>query len=104
MIASTRFTLRPTSSQRSIASRLEPPVVTSMRQAGRDAETVAPSFVARFGEAYRAQLTAWVDAAAAGRVAGATAWDGYVAGLVADAGVASLRTGERVPVELPAKP
>ena len=83
---------------------LEPPVVTSMRQAGRDAEAVAPNFVARFGEAYRAQLTAWVDAAAAGRVAGATAWDGYVAGLVADAGVLSLRTGERVPVELPAKP
>ena len=83
---------------------LEPPVLTSMRQAGRDAETVAPNFVARFGEAYRAQLAAWVDAAAAGRVAGATAWDGYVAGLVADAGVASLRTGERVPVELPAKP
>ncbi|HEU0288993.1 MAG TPA: Gfo/Idh/MocA family oxidoreductase [Nocardioidaceae bacterium] len=83
---------------------LEPPVVTSMRQSGRDAETVAPDFVARFGEAYRAQLAAWVDAAAAGRVAGATAWDGYVAGLVADAGVASLRTGERVPVELRAKP
>ena len=83
---------------------LEPPVVTSMRQAGRDAEAVAPNFVARFGEAYRAQLAAWVDAAAAGRVAGATAWDGYVAGLVADAGVLSLRTGERVPVELPAKP
>lgn len=83
---------------------LEPPVVTSMRQAGRDAAPVAPDFVARFGEAYRAQLTAWVDAAAAGRVAGATAWDGYVAGLVADAGVASLLSGERMPVELPARP
>jgi|SRR5215510_2493965 len=80
---------------------LEPPVVTTVRQAGRDAAPVSPDFVARFGAAYRAQLAAWVDAVAAGRIAGATAWDGYVAGLVADAGVTSLRTGERVPVDLP---
>jgi myo-inositol 2-dehydrogenase / D-chiro-inositol 1-dehydrogenase len=72
-----------------------------MRRAGGDAIPVAPDFVARFEAAYRAQLAAWVDAVAAGRVGGATAWDGYIAGLVADAGVRSLQTGDRVGVEVP---
>jgi myo-inositol 2-dehydrogenase/D-chiro-inositol 1-dehydrogenase len=83
---------------------LEPPAATSMRRAGRDAIPVTPDFVARFETAYRVQLAAWVDAVAAGRVGGATAWDGYIAGLVADAGVRSLQTGERVGVEVPDRP
>jgi myo-inositol 2-dehydrogenase / D-chiro-inositol 1-dehydrogenase len=83
---------------------LEPPVATSMRRAGGDATPVTPDFVARFDAAYRAQLAAWVDAVAAGRVGGATAWDGYIAGLVADAGVRSLQSGERVGIEMPPRP
>jgi myo-inositol 2-dehydrogenase / D-chiro-inositol 1-dehydrogenase len=80
---------------------LEPPVSATTRRAGHDSTPVTSDFVARFAEAYRAQLGAWVDAAIAGRVGGATAWDGYVAGLVADAGVTALNTGTRVPVDLP---
>lgn len=80
---------------------LEPPVPVSTRRHGVDGAPVTSDFVVRFGEAYREQLVAWVDAAVAGRIGGATAWDGYIAGVVAEAGAAALRTGERVPVELP---
>jgi myo-inositol 2-dehydrogenase / D-chiro-inositol 1-dehydrogenase len=83
---------------------LQPPTPVSMRRDGAEGAAVTPDFVARFGEAYRTQMLAWVDAAAAGRVGGATAWDGYVAGAVADAGATALRTGERVPIELPGRP
>ncbi|HYJ68627.1 MAG TPA: Gfo/Idh/MocA family oxidoreductase [Nocardioidaceae bacterium] len=79
---------------------LEPPTPVSMRRDGADGAPVTPDFVARFGDAYRAQLAAWVDATAAGRVGGATAWDGYVAGVVADAGAVALRTGDRIPIEV----
>jgi myo-inositol 2-dehydrogenase/D-chiro-inositol 1-dehydrogenase len=80
---------------------LEPPALVSMRRDGAEGGPVTPDYVARFGDAYRAQMTAWVEAAATGRVGGATAWDGLVAGLVADAGAVALRTGGRVPVEVP---
>jgi myo-inositol 2-dehydrogenase/D-chiro-inositol 1-dehydrogenase len=80
---------------------LEPPTPVSMRRDGADGTPVTPDFVARFGEAYRAQMAAWVDAATVGRVGGATAWDGYVAGVVADAGAVALRTGDRIPIGVP---
>jgi myo-inositol 2-dehydrogenase / D-chiro-inositol 1-dehydrogenase len=83
---------------------LTPPVVTSMRRDGVEGSAVTPDFVVRFDDAYRAQLAAWVTAVSAGRVGGATAWDGYVAGMVSDAGVASLRTGEPCPVDVPPGP
>lgn len=57
----------------------------------------------RFADAYRLELTDWVDGVRAGEARGASAWDGYVASSVAHAGVAALTTG-RATVELPAKP
>jgi myo-inositol 2-dehydrogenase/D-chiro-inositol 1-dehydrogenase len=83
---------------------LEPPTPVSMRRDGVAGAPVTPDFVARFGEAYRAQMAAWVDAAATGGVGGATAWDGYVAGVVADAGAVALRTGDRIPIAAPPRP
>jgi myo-inositol 2-dehydrogenase/D-chiro-inositol 1-dehydrogenase len=83
---------------------LEPLAPVSMRRHGLDAAAVTPDFVARFGEAYRAQLVSWVAAASSGRVGGATAWDGYVAAIVAEAGITALRTGGRVPVEISPRP
>jgi myo-inositol 2-dehydrogenase / D-chiro-inositol 1-dehydrogenase len=57
----------------------------------------------RFADAYRTELQAWVDAVAAGRPPPlATAHDGLVAGVVADAVIASMHGGGRpVAVELP---
>ncbi len=48
----------------------------------------------RFAAAYSAELRAWI----AGKPGGPTAWDGYAATAVAEAAVASLRTGQTVRV------
>ena len=62
---------------------------------------ITPGFRERFGTAYDIELQRWVDAVRAGvNVDGPTAWDGYAAAAVCDAGVRSLESGERVAVEL----
>ena len=53
----------------------------------------------RFAEAYRRQNSAWLKSIETGRPAGANAWDGYAATLVAEAGVTSLAKGAAVAVE-----
>lgn len=65
--------------------------------------TVTPDWRERFAAAYRSELQDWVDGVRAGEVRGATAWDGYAAAAVAQAGVAALDTG-CTPVELATKP
>jgi myo-inositol 2-dehydrogenase / D-chiro-inositol 1-dehydrogenase len=62
---------------------------------------ITPSFVERFGGAYDVELQRWVDAAKAGTIDGASAWDGYAAVAVCDAGVQALRSGVKFHVHLP---
>ncbi|HEY3091187.1 MAG TPA: Gfo/Idh/MocA family oxidoreductase [Jatrophihabitantaceae bacterium] len=57
----------------------------------------------RFADAYRLELTDWVEGVRAGEARGASAWDGYVASAVARACVSAPATG-RVAVEVPPKP
>ena len=62
---------------------------------------ITPGFRERFGIAYDIEVQRWVDAVRSGvNVDGPTAWDGYAAAAVCEAGVRSLETGERVDVEL----
>jgi myo-inositol 2-dehydrogenase / D-chiro-inositol 1-dehydrogenase len=62
---------------------------------------ITPGFRERFGTAYDIEVQRWVDAVRSGvNVDGPTAWDGYAAAAVCEAGVRSLQTGERVDVEL----
>jgi myo-inositol 2-dehydrogenase / D-chiro-inositol 1-dehydrogenase len=58
----------------------------------------------RFAEAYRRQNQAWINSIAAGRPAGASAWDGYMATLVAEAGVSALASGSSTTVKPVAMP
>ena len=58
----------------------------------------------RFAEAYRRQNLAWLKSLASGAPEGASAWDGYCATLVAEAGVAALSAGKAVSVEQAARP
>jgi myo-inositol 2-dehydrogenase / D-chiro-inositol 1-dehydrogenase len=67
---------------------------------GRWGGTITPSFVERFGHAYDVELQRWVDAAKAGTIDGASAWDGYAAVAVCEAGVLSLRSGAKFHVHL----
>jgi myo-inositol 2-dehydrogenase/D-chiro-inositol 1-dehydrogenase len=65
---------------------------------------ITPGFRERFGTAYDIEIQRWVDAVRSGvNVDGPTAWDGYAAAAVCEAGVRSLETGERVDVELAEK-
>ena len=56
-------------------------------------------FTTRFAQAYNSEVQAWVDGAREGYVAGPTAWDGYLAASVAEAGVLAQRSGRLVEVE-----
>jgi len=58
----------------------------------------------RFGRAFDVEVQAWLIAAARGEVTGPSAWDGYVATVVTDAGVRAIQSGERVPVTLREQP
>lgn len=58
----------------------------------------------RFAEAYRLQNQAWIKSIATGKPVGASAWDGYAATLVAEAGVEALAKGAAVKVNPIAKP
>ena len=58
----------------------------------------------RFAEAYRLQNSAWLKSIETGIPAGASAWDGYAATLVAEAGVVSLAKGASVKISLTARP
>jgi myo-inositol 2-dehydrogenase/D-chiro-inositol 1-dehydrogenase len=58
----------------------------------------------RFADAYRLQLQAWIGSIATGKPVGASAWDGYAATLVAEAGVASLASGTAAAVAHADKP
>ncbi|MBA3529274.1 MAG: Gfo/Idh/MocA family oxidoreductase, partial [Propionibacteriaceae bacterium] len=71
---------------------------------GRWGGQITPGFVQRFGAAYDTELQRWVDAARNGTVDGPGAWDGYAAVAVCEAGAEAVRTGEKVKVEMDARP
>lgn len=60
-------------------------------------------WLGRFGDAYRVQLQAWVDAVRRGHTSGATAWDGLVATITANTAVTAITNGPQ-PIELPDRP
>lgn len=58
----------------------------------------------RFWGAFVTEVQEWIDAAAKGEHTGSSAWDGYAAACVCDAGVKALTDDGVVPVELVDKP
>lgn len=66
---------------------------------------ITPGFRERFGQAYDTEFQRWVDAVTAGagtgdHTDGPTAWDGYAAAAVCEAGVESLNSGLPVDVTM----
>lgn len=57
-------------------------------------------WLTRFDSAYIIQVQAWVASLMVGKETGPSAWDGYMAQLIADACVESARSGQ--PVDIPA--
>ncbi|MCW7942792.1 inositol 2-dehydrogenase [Streptomyces hygroscopicus] len=67
-------------------------------------EEVARDYLVRFAEAYDREVQAWADATRQGRVTGPSAWDGYAASAVAEAGVRAQLSGGRETVDLAPRP
>ena len=79
-----------------------PVVVRSANQVG---VSVPEDWRERFITAYDVEFREWIRAVTAGRGAtGPSAWDGYAAQAVCDAGVQALYSGERIEIELGEKP
>jgi myo-inositol 2-dehydrogenase/D-chiro-inositol 1-dehydrogenase len=68
------------------------------------AETYPQDWRSWFAEAYRLQNQAWIASIATGKPTGASAWDGYAAAAIAEAGVKALASGGAETIELEAKP
>ncbi|MGB9011871.1 MAG: Gfo/Idh/MocA family oxidoreductase [Aeromicrobium sp.] len=86
------------------SAMLEPRAPVVRRIAGQVGSAVGSDFVDHFIESYRIELSTWANASARGEVVGASAWDGFVANLVAGAGVTALGSGRREPVDVPDRP
>lgn len=83
------------------ATSLDPDHVV-LRLSNRRGTEVPTNWMPRFDDAYRLELRAWVDSLTAGPAfPGATAADGYVDQVVAEAAVQALETGTTVPVPPP---
>ncbi|MET0496548.1 MAG: Gfo/Idh/MocA family oxidoreductase, partial [Actinoplanes sp.] len=81
---------------------LSPVLVRTAQQA---ATPIPADWRERFIQAYDVEIQEWIDSIARGGAPlGPSAWDGYAAAVVSDAGVAALRGGERVEVALAPKP
>lgn len=83
---------------------LSPPVRTETSAALARESAYPADWRPRFADAYRIQMQAWIASIGRGAPAGASAWDGYVAAAIAEAGLAALASGERAAIRLAAKP
>jgi myo-inositol 2-dehydrogenase/D-chiro-inositol 1-dehydrogenase len=76
-----------------------------VRSAQRVGVSVPEDWRERFVAAYDVELQEWIDeVVAGGTLSGPSAWDGYAAQVVCDAGVSALYSGERVEIVLGDKP
>jgi len=75
---------------------------TTARQRAQD---IPEQWLGRFGEAYRAELQAWIDSLRelSGPV-GASTWDGYAAAASSGAAIEALTSDRAVGIELPDRP
>ena len=73
-------------------------------EAGRSSTAEHISYLTRFARAYDDEIQSWINAAKIGQIGGPNAWDGYLSVAVVDAGLKSLKTGERGSATYVAKP
>jgi myo-inositol 2-dehydrogenase/D-chiro-inositol 1-dehydrogenase len=85
-----------------------PGVQMTLKQEGEKGAAVTPvsfAYWERFEEAYKAEFQDWIDSIKSCCPAGPSCWDAYVAALVTDAAIKSLKSGktETVP-DIPSVP
>ena len=80
---------------------LQSAIVSRANQRG---QWVEEDWLQRFDQAYIIEARAWIDALQKGTATGPSAWDGYVAMIVADACVESAKRGQPVALNIPERP
>jgi myo-inositol 2-dehydrogenase/D-chiro-inositol 1-dehydrogenase len=80
------------------------PVVASTVAQGRRSDDVPADWRSRFGVAYTAELQAWISGLERGECIGPSAWEGYAATNVVEAGVAAMESLERTTIGYVQKP
>ncbi len=81
------------------------PDVAMVRSQKQRVLPVAQDWLVRFQPAYLIEVQEWTNSLREGRrFAGASAWDGYMASLIAEACVQSVRSGVAVKIPLPVMP
>lgn len=83
---------------------LTPPNDVALRHAASEGFAHPADWRPRFADAYRQELQAWIAMINGGPPAGASAWDGYAATAVAEAGLRSLANGMPADVSLEPRP
>ena len=83
---------------------LTPPHDVTVKHSAHEEFPFPGDWRPRFAPAYRAELQAWTAGIGKGVPVGASAWDGYVATAVADAGLRSLASGRPTEIELEPRP
>jgi myo-inositol 2-dehydrogenase/D-chiro-inositol 1-dehydrogenase len=73
-------------------------------EAGRSSTAEHVSYLTRFARAYDDEIQSWINGAKIGQLGGPNAWDGYMSVAVVEAGLKSLKSGERVSATYVAKP
>ena len=89
--------------ERGAAVTAQPELAILRRQNQRTA-AVHGEWLERFRDAYVIELEQWLQALCGGSFTGASAWDGYVALVIAEACIGSLDAGQAQSIQLPAKP
>ncbi len=78
---------------------------TLTRDVAGNRNAICRSHIDRFHAAFNAEVQQWIRAVERGEHTGSSAWDGYAAGVVVDAAVASLESGGvEVDVQMIPKP
>lgn len=86
-----------------VASLINPAAASTLLGEA-DASPIPSSWKVRFGATYHAEIQEWIAGLLRDETIGPSAWDGYAATRVAEAGVEAVRTGERVAVDYISKP
>ncbi|MDF2657022.1 MAG: inositol 2-dehydrogenase, partial [Bacillota bacterium] len=76
------------------------PSFPTIRKEGKLATNIETNWINRFIDSYDVELQDWIDHATRFQVGGPSAWDGYIAEVVADALVAAQVSGKMEKVEL----
>ncbi|WP_421725700.1 Gfo/Idh/MocA family protein [Bauldia sp.] len=83
---------------------LRPPADIRLKQEGIAGVGRSADWRPRFAAAYRQELQAWIGAIREGTTVGASAWDGFAATAVAEAGLEALKTGAPADVRMGDRP